>query len=191
MASTPASRAIDFLHLTRNLKTTPRTGWVNHGVDKPESIADHMYRMSLMAMVASKSMPHLDQSRCVKLALIHDLAEAIVGDITTHDPVTKVEKAAMETGAMRLIRGMLGDDLGGDEIEALWQEYEDGVTDEAKLVKDLDKLEMIVQAGEYEREQGKDLSDFFASTRGKFATDVGKAWEAEIVSRRAGSGAAP
>jgi putative hydrolase of HD superfamily len=58
-------------------------------------------------------------------------------------------------------------------------------------VKDLDKLEMIVQAGEYEREQGKDLSDFFASTRGKFATDVGKAWEAEIVSRRAGSGAAP
>lgn len=92
---------------------------------------------------------------------------------------------------MRLIRGMLGDDLGGDEIEALWQEYEDGVTDEAKLVKELDKLEMIVQAGEYEREQGKDLSDFFASTRGKFATDVGKAWEAEIVSRRAGSGAAP
>ena len=75
--------------ITQALKTTPRTGWVNHGVDKPESIADHMYRMSLMAMVAAKSMPELDQNRCVKLALIHDLAEAIVGDITPHDPVTK------------------------------------------------------------------------------------------------------
>jgi hypothetical protein len=55
----PAARAINFLHLTQSLKTTPRTGWVNHGVDKPESIADHMYRMSLMAMVAAKEMPHL------------------------------------------------------------------------------------------------------------------------------------
>ena len=59
----PAARAINFLHITQALKTTPRTGWVNHGVDKPESIADHMYRMSLMAMVAAKSMPELDQNR--------------------------------------------------------------------------------------------------------------------------------
>ena len=111
-----ASRAVDFFQLTEQLKRTPRTGWVNHGVDKPESIADHMYRMSLMAMVAAKSMPELDQDRCVKLALIHDLAEAIVGDITPHDPVTKEEKRRMESDAMRKMRDMLGDALGGEEI---------------------------------------------------------------------------
>ena len=131
----PAARAVDFLHLTQALKTTPRTGWVNHGVDKPESIADHMYRMSLMAMVAAKEMPHLDQNKCVKLALIHDLAEAIVGDITPHDPVSKEEKAKMESDAMAKIRSTLGDALGGEEVEALWHEYEDGQTDEAKLLK--------------------------------------------------------
>jgi putative hydrolase of HD superfamily len=179
-----ASRAVSFLHLTQQLKLTPRTGWVNHGVDKPESIADHMYRMSLMAMVAAKEMPGLDQNRCVKLALIHDLAEAIVGDITPHDPVSKEEKAKMEADAMAKIRDMLGDSLGGEEVEALWHEYEDQVTDEAKLLKDLDKLEMIMQAGEYERAQGKDLSQFFESTAGTFTTSVGQAWEAEIVARR-------
>ena len=179
-----ASRAVSFLHLTQQLKLTPRTGWVNHGVDKPESIADHMYRMSLMAMVAAKEMPGLDQNRCVKLALIHDLAEAIVGDITPHDPVSKEKKAKMEADAMAKIRDMLGDSLGGEEVEALWHEYEDQVTDEAKLLKDLDKLEMIMQAGEYERAQGKDLSQFFESTAGKFTTPVGQAWEAEIVARR-------
>ena len=126
-------------------------------MDKPESIADHMYRMSLMAMVAAKEMPGLDQNRCVKLALIHDLAEAIVGDITPNDPVSKEEKNKMESDAMAKIRAMLGDALGGEEMEALWHEYEDQVTDEAKLLKDLDKLEMIMQAGEYERAQGKDL----------------------------------
>ena len=130
-----AARAVDFLHLTQALKTTPRTGWVNHGVDKPESIADHMYRMSLMAMVAAKSMPELNQDRCVKLALIHDLAEAIVGDITPHDPVTKEEKRKMESDAIRKMRDVLGDALGGEEIERLWHEYEDGVTPEAKLLK--------------------------------------------------------
>ena len=79
-----ASRAIDFLTLTRSLKTTKRTGWVMRGVKSPESIADHMYRMSLMGMIASFSDGTLDTNRCIKLALIHDLAEAKVGDITPH-----------------------------------------------------------------------------------------------------------
>ena len=82
--TTSASRAIDFLTLTRSLKTTKRTGWVMRGVKSPESIADHMYRMSLMGMIASFSDGTLDTNRCIKLALIHDLAEAKVGDITPH-----------------------------------------------------------------------------------------------------------
>ena len=91
----------------------------------------------------------------------------------------------MESDAIRKMRDVLGDALGGEEIERLWHEYEDGVTPESKLLKDLDKLEMIMQAGEYERAQGKDLSQFFDSTAGRFTTPVGQAWEAEILARRA------
>ncbi|KAF3494410.1 hypothetical protein DY000_02057129 [Brassica cretica] len=71
-----------------------------------------------------------------------------------------------------------------EEIAELWREYEANASPEAKVVKDFDKLEMILQALEYEQEQGQDLEEFFQSTAGKFQTDIGKAWALEIASRR-------
>lgn len=184
-ASSSSRAAIDFLTLTRSLKTTKRTGWVMSGVQNPESIADHMYRMSLMAMIASFSNESLDTNRCIKLALIHDLAEAKVGDITPHCGVSDEEKYKLELGTMEQIQSMLGP-LGGDEILDLWKEYEEGSTTEAKLLKDLDKIEMILQAQEYEAEGSseKSLEQFFTSTEGKWRTEIGRAWAEEIVSRR-------
>ncbi len=181
-----ASRAIKFLTLTRSLKTTKRTGWVMRGVHHPESIADHMYRMSLMAMVASFSNGAVDTNKCIKLALIHDLAEAKVGDITPHCGVSDDDKYNLELSTMEEIRSMLGSTMGGDEIIALWKEYEEGCTEEAKLLKDLDKIEMILQAQEYEAEGSHEqsLDQFFSSTEGKWRTEIGKAWAAEIISRR-------
>jgi putative hydrolase of HD superfamily len=185
-ASSSPRAAIDFLTLTRSLKTTKRTGWVMSGVQNPESIADHMYRMSLMAMIASFSNESLDTNRCIKLALIHDLAEAKVGDITPHCGVSDEEKYKLELGTMEQIQSMLGPMLGGDEILDLWKEYEEGSTTEAKLLKDLDKIEMILQAQEYEAEGSseKSLDQFFTSTEGKWRTEIGRAWAEEIVSRR-------
>eukprot|EP00956_Cyclotella_meneghiniana_P031750 scaffold84425_cov53-Cyclotella_meneghiniana.AAC.1 len=182
---TSASAAIDFLTLTRTLKTTKRTGWIMRGVPNPESIADHMYRMSLMAMVSSFS-TSLNTDRCIKLALIHDLAEARVGDITPHCGVSDKEKYDLELQTMEYISKMLGPLLGGDEILSLWKEYDDGSTEEAKLLKDLDKIEMILQAQEYEEEgrHEKSLDQFFTSTAGKWRTEIGKTWAEEIVRRR-------
>lgn len=181
-----AKRAVDFLTLTRSLKTTKRTGWVMCGVQNPESIADHMYRMSLMAMIASFSNGRLDCSRCIKLALIHDLAEAKVGDITPHCGVSDEDKHRMELNTMESISRMLGQSMGGDEMLELWKEYEGGTTEEARLLKDLDKIEMILQAQEYEADKSseKSLDQFFTSTEGKWRTEIGKAWAKEIVSRR-------
>ena len=148
------------------------------GVTNPESIADHMYRMSLMAMIASFSNTLLDTNRCIKLALIHDLAEAKVGDITPHCGVSDEDKYKLELGTMEQIQSMLGPLLGGDEIIELWKEYEEGTTTEAKLLKDLDKIEMILQAQEYEAEGSaeKSLEQFFTSTEGKWRTAIGRAW---------------
>ncbi|KAG9148732.1 hypothetical protein Leryth_013413 [Lithospermum erythrorhizon] len=191
-SSSPSS-AIDFLTLCHNLKTTKRTGWVRRDVKGPESIADHMYRMGLMALI-TPDIPGVNRDKCIKMAIVHDLAEAIVGDIAPSDGVPKAEKSRLEREALDHMCKLLGGGASADEIRELWMEYEANASPEAKVVKDLDKVEMILQALEYEKGnplihsifqyQGKDLEEFFESTAGKFQTDLGKAWAKEIASRR-------
>ncbi|CAI9098634.1 OLC1v1035313C1 [Oldenlandia corymbosa var. corymbosa] len=181
--SRSASSAVDFLTLCHRLKTTKRTGWVRKEVENPESIADHMYRMGIMALVAP-DVPGVSRDKCIKMAIVHDIAEAIVGDITPLDGISNIEKHRLEREALEHMGKLLGGGPRAKEITDLWNEYEDSTSLEAKIVKDLDKVEMILQALEYENEQGKNLDEFFQSTAGKFQTDVGKAWASEIVKRR-------
>jgi len=139
-----------------------------------------------MAMVASSSSQDYDSNRCIKIALVHDLAEATVGDITPHCGVSDASKHEMELQAITGMTGGLGSNACGEEILELWKEYEAGETPEAKLVKDMDKLEMILQALEYEQdgENEESLDGFFDSTRGKWRTPIGAAWGEEIERRR-------
>ncbi|KAJ4833121.1 hypothetical protein Tsubulata_006224 [Turnera subulata] len=181
--SPSASSAIDFLSLCHRLKTTKRAGWVKRGVRDPESISDHMHRMGLMAL-AAPDIPGIDRDKCVKMAIVHDIAEAIVGDITPSCGVSKEEKSRREREALEHMCQLLGGGSRAKEISQLWMEYEENSSPEAKIVKDFDKVEMILQALEYENEQDRDLEEFFQSTAGKFQTEVGKAWAFEIVSRR-------
>ncbi|KAI9314194.1 HD domain-containing protein [Dichotomocladium elegans] len=179
--SNPAS-VIQFLHIIQNLKRTKRTGWVDNGIQQPESIADHMHRMGVMAMIIDD--PSLDRSKCVKMAIVHDLAEAVVGDITPHAGVSKEDKYQQERAAMHEFLSLLGNTSLAQEIVDLWQEYEDAKTPEALLVKDLDKFEMIVQALEYEKSDKKALQSFFDSTQGKFKHPVVKAWAEALYAER-------
>ncbi|KAL5553545.1 hypothetical protein UlMin_040946 [Ulmus minor] len=181
--SSSTSSAIDFLTLCHSLKTTKRKGWINHEIKSPESIADHMYRMSLMALIAS-DLPGVDRERCIKIAIVHDIAEAIVGDITPSDGVPKEEKSRLERAALNEMCEVLGGGARAEELKELWEEYENNSSIEANLVKDFDKVEMILQALEYETEHGKVLDEFFLSTAGKFQTEIGKSWAAEIICRR-------
>lgn len=164
-------------------QTTKRTGWVKREVQAPESIADHMYRMSIMSLLAQGT--QYDHIKCIKLAIIHDIAECIVGDITPTCGVSDQDKFNLESQAITKLKEMIGSDtLAGDDIESLWNEYEQGKTPEASLVKDFDKLEMILQAHEYETAQGMKLQEFFDSTNGKWRTEMGKMWAEEIYKRR-------
>ncbi|EFA83056.1 HD domain-containing protein 2 [Heterostelium album PN500] len=163
---------LEFYKICGLLKTTKRTGWVNNGIHLPESISDHMYRMSMFAMslgdntLGTDGKP-IDRMKCMKMALVHDLGESLVGDFTPHDKITKEEKFNLEQNAMLKIKSTLNNDAG-EEIYKLWLEYEEATTCEALLVKDFDKFEMILQALEYEKSQGKDLQSFFDSTRNRF-----------------------
>ncbi len=120
-----------------------------------------MYRMSLITMLAPPAIAaRLDINRCIKMCLIHDMAESFVGDITPVDGVPKPEKNRRESSTMDyLAKRLLGNVDGGkqgEEVRAIWQEYEDSKTDESIFVHDIDKIELLLQMVEYEkRSEGK------------------------------------
>ncbi|KAF3041800.1 hypothetical protein E8E11_005348 [Didymella keratinophila] len=161
------SSPVPFFHLLERLKTTKRAGWRRFGIESCESIADHMYRMSILTMLAPSSVTSkIDILRCTRMALIHDMAESLVGDITPVDPVSKEEKSRRETVTMDYIctnlLGKFNGGLNGAEIRAIWQEYEDSVTPESLFVHDIDKVELLLQMVEYERSRAceTDLGEF-------------------------------
>ncbi|EEQ91226.1 hydrolase-HD superfamily protein [Blastomyces dermatitidis ER-3] len=181
---------IPFFHLLERLKTTKREGWRRFGIAHGESISDHMYRMSIMTMFAPPALAsRLNIPRCTKMALIHDMAESIVGDITPADThITKVEKARREAEVIEYItKPLLGavPGLATQDIQEIFQEYEDNVTLEAKFVHDIDKLELLLQAVEYERSHaGKlDLSEFFHALEGIKLPEV-KEWAMIVMRER-------
>ncbi|KAG9065862.1 HD domain-containing protein 2 [Linnemannia hyalina] len=177
---------LQFLHIVEKLKRTKRTGWVNNGIKPAESIADHMYRMGIMAMLIDEKTAGVNKDRCIKMAIVHDLAESLVGDITPYDGVTIEDKHTQERNAMHhLCRELLGWSDQAQEISGLWEEYEAAATPEALLVKDFDKFEMIMQALEYEKSEDVTLEDFFAGTRGKFKHPMVTGWVDELEAERA------
>ena len=156
-----------------------------------ESISDHMYRMSIITMLAPASLTSkLNIPHCTKMALVHDMAEALVGDITPVDPVTKGEKSRREAETMdymsRELLGVWGAGLQGEGIRAIWQEYEDGKTLESVFVHDVDKLELLLQMVEYERTRNEEGHDFgeFAHVARKIQLEEVKVWAREVLRER-------
>eukprot|EP00274_Cyanoptyche_gloeocystis_P004037 CAMPEP_0196652494 /NCGR_PEP_ID=MMETSP1086-20130531/1819_1 /TAXON_ID=77921 /ORGANISM="Cyanoptyche gloeocystis , Strain SAG4.97" /LENGTH=194 /DNA_ID=CAMNT_0041983083 /DNA_START=50 /DNA_END=634 /DNA_ORIENTATION=- len=180
--SIPAANIIEFLEVCGKLKNIKRTGWVRHNVQLPESVSDHMYRMAMMSFLID---PSLDRDRAMKIAVVHDLAESTVGDITPFCGVSKEDKYNREKEAMKKIKEIFGDSPVGDELQSLWHEYEEGNSKEVQYVRDFDKFEMIVQAYEYEKAQGVDLQQFFDSTKDVFTTPTVRAWAEELRAKRA------
>jgi len=184
---------LPFIHMLERLKTTKREGWRRFGIDRGESISDHMYRMSLMTFLCPPTLaPKLDLNRCMKMCLIHDMAESLVGDITPVDGVPKSEKNRREADTMDYIcKGLLGKlhgGLAGAEIRAIWQEYEDSKTINSHFVHDLDKMELLCQMVEYEKRAGGgvptlDLGEF-AYVATKMALPETRAWAGEILKER-------
>ncbi|KAB8257016.1 hypothetical protein BDV32DRAFT_128226 [Aspergillus pseudonomiae] len=179
---------IPFFHLLERLKTTKREGWRRFGIEG-ESISDHMYRMSVMTMLAPPSLaPRLNLPHCMKMALIHDMAESLVGDITPVDNVNKEEKARREAEVMNyitknLLGGVPGGILTGDEVMKVFQEYEDNETLESKYVHDIDKMELLLQMVEYERTHDVDLSEFCHVATRVQLPEI-KEWAAAVLQER-------
>ena len=134
-----------FYRVASRLKYTKRTGWIRKTPQADvESVADHSLMTAMLALILAKGRG-LDAQRCAALAVVHDLAESIVGDLLPNE-VSAERKHAMERDAIGEIADVLGD---GDIVSRLYEEYETGMTEEARLVHQVDKLELALQAVSY------------------------------------------
>ena len=148
MEPTALSGVVEFLRRAERLKTTTRSAYTSLG--RPESVAEHTWRLCLMALVLAPEFPEVDFARLIKICLVHDLGEAIGGDVPAPEQARRIA-AGVATGkgdAERRDLLELLDTLPDDrrrELTALWDEYEGADSAEAKLAKALDKLETIMQ----------------------------------------------
>lgn len=143
-----------------------------------ESIADHSCIMALLTF----SLPEgLDTQKCTSMCLVHDLAEALVGDVTPMSGITKQEKKRREGATFQYITSRWPH--FGERMKALWVEFEDGVSPESQHANDLDKIEMMCQAFEYEKQARVDLGEFFGASR-KIVTQWGKTEAQGILDKR-------
>lgn len=138
-----AREYLEILHVAERLKDTPRHCTTTKG--RTESVAEHSWRMSLMASLLRHEFPDLDMDKVVNMCLIHDLGECFTGDIPTFVK-TDADRAAEDTLLDQWVKS-LPDELSAD-IAALYDEMNAQETAEAKVYKALDKLEALIQHNE-------------------------------------------
>jgi putative hydrolase of HD superfamily len=172
------SDIVSFFHVVCNLKKVRRSGWIHKSnILSPESVADHSYSMCMMSMVLSEIL-NLDTEHIMKMANLHDLAESIVGD-NTPDMISHDEKIIQESKTMREIISKLPDNLHKKYLD-IWNEYVENKTISSKFVHNIDKLEMALQAKEYELDgySKRSLQVFLTSAAEYISND-----EFELVSQ--------
>jgi putative hydrolase of HD superfamily len=152
MHATELDGLLTFLRSAERLKTVTRSGWTSTG--QPESVAEHTWRLCLMAMLLYARDDEVDLAHLLKMCLIHDLGEAIGGDTPAPAQTELAGKVDRERADLLLLIEPLSPALQA-EIVGLWDEYESAGSREAAIAKGLDKLETILQ-----HTQGKNPADF-------------------------------
>jgi len=192
--------ALDAVLAAYELKDERRTGWQLRGVENPESVAAHSWGVAYLAVTLgdrlAADLPGVDLDRALRLAVVHDVAEAETGDVATRasdvaepavdsaaESVDREGKTTAERAAMRDLAGPLP-----ERVQDAWEAYEARESPEAVLVKECDLLDTCLQAVRYERgdrydpERGDpdafreydDLDEFFATTEPRLRTDAGR-----------------
>lgn len=166
--------ALALLLRANQLKLVPRTGWAMRGVADAESVSDHSFGVAFMALVLAQLIEQtVDVEKLLTMALIHDLPEAVLSDIPSpasrHLPPTA--KAAAEG---EVLQALLAGFPPGEQWKDWWREYEEGGSIEGNLVRDADRLDMLLQAYVYEQTTGNRwLEEFWAeSSRDAFTCQV-------------------
>ncbi|MBI2031653.1 MAG: HD domain-containing protein [Candidatus Levybacteria bacterium] len=155
---------LEFLKIVGKSKRLLRTGWVREGIKNPESIAAHSFRVGVLTMTVADELK-IDKDKLMKMSLIHSLGEAITEDkVWVRWGVVDLKaRKVKEEQEIRGIVGLFNGIEGGEEYIEIFEEMILRSSKEAKLFWQIDKLEMSLQAYEYEEEQNKKLDEFFAT----------------------------
>ena len=165
-----ANQAVALLASVQHLKLLPRTGWFFAGITQPESVAEHSFAVSWLAILLAEQVNHtwesqgltapLDLGKIMQIALVHDLAESVLTDLPKRS-TELIGKAVKHQAEATVMQELFRQMPNGAQYVACWQEYADGVTPESRLVRDADKLEMLHQALCYEQGGQRNLGEFW------------------------------
>jgi len=164
-------QTLEFFSTISKLKDIKRAGWALHGIQNGESVADHSFQVAIMAMSLAYRVG-VDQNKSVQMALIHDIGESVIGDVITERGGSRLQnhtqKQLDERDAVRHILN----NAGMSEYLDIFDEYTANETPEARFVRQLDKLEMAIQARRYEISSGIDLGEFYVNARNHITDQV-------------------
>jgi len=161
--SVTIEQVIHFAHVIGKLKNIQRTGWIRYSsIKSSESVAEHVFRLAVLALCIPLP-SEVSRIKLVQMALVHDLGEAIIGDVVTNRGAQELpnlhHKQLEEEQALKSILH----EVGQARYAALFTDFVQQNSTEARFLKQLDKMEMAVQALEYEQTYGADLTEFFDS----------------------------
>lgn len=183
---------LELAYAAGRLKDEPRAGWVMHGVERPESVAAHSWGTAYLCLLFAGD-AGVDPGRAVAMAVLHDLAEAETGDLVTRlspadRPVSEAEKARRERAA---IAQLLPREPA--RLRTLWRAYEERTDAEARFVREMNLIDMCLQALRYEREARYDrgvlvpssgahrhLDEFFLSAGQRLESELGRRLYGEL-----------
>lgn len=176
---------VEFMAIIGKSKKLRRAGWIREKINNPESVAEHSFRVSIIAMVLADFLG-LDKEKLIKMALLHDMGEVITGDIVWSrgsivDIKKRAEKEQLGKIGLEKIFKTLGDP---GEYKKIFEEMIARLSEEAKIFWQIDKLEMAMQALEYEKEQNKKLDEFFINADLQIETPLLKKILNEILKKR-------
>lgn len=137
--------------LLAELKRVKRAGWLKRGVKDAESVADHSFAVTALAIVLA-DIKGLNTAEVARMAVLHDLPEAVTGDLTPEEKEGKEEKLRIvEEKVIKTLAGWMPLEVG-EKYRRAWRRYVAGEGEEARLVRLIDKLEMGLQAARYAEE---------------------------------------
>jgi putative hydrolase of HD superfamily len=168
----------EFLYETGQLKRVKRSGWWIAGVENPETVAEHSFRTVVIAYILAQ-LEGVDLEKVLPMALFHDMGEARTNDahriIRRYADWRNVDKRAMGEQSKRLPEKV------ANEVVSLFEEFEKEVSSEAKLARDADLLECLIQAREYQVLGYHDVVDWILNAQAALATEPAKKIAAECL----------